>query len=453
MEHCITTESVGAVMHFACECVEDVCEGLVQACCKHASWSLPQIDESALKGIGSVAAGHMLDSHAKNTFLGRTCDVMEGFKFVERWADANKSPEAEQQVVAAAGKLLKTLELNRLPHDFLSKRVRPSGLVEANQLFDALEHVIAASYAERDADKTRKLEHYATLEIPSDLADDESDDDDYDYRYGNSWDVAVGGTGQQERLAVIDGDKTCVHVFDMHTQTRLFTCGRRGKGQGKFVSLAAAAFNARGELYVSDWAHNIIQVFDTEGKFLRCIGSLGEALGHLSRPTGMALSSEGHMIVCDSGNDRVQIFREDGTQFVLGAKDGDDVHGLKFSSPHSAAVGTNGSILVMDNLGVHLWRDSVLMKIHDMNSQPVTPCIAVRPAGEIILAGNDLLQLYAYGPNGRTLWEVKQHEHEFSHLDGLCMNSCGCLFAVGINMDPQSVRYYPDRKIFVFKFA
>ena len=60
-----------------------------------------------------------------------------------------------------------------------------------------------------------------------------------------------------------------------------------------------------------------VQVFDTEGKFLKAIGSMGDATGNLSRPKGVALDSEGHIYVADANLHRFQVFDYEGRPLLL----------------------------------------------------------------------------------------------------------------------------------------
>ena len=129
MKHGITAESVCAAASFACESVADVCEGLLEACRKHASWSLPKVREGALAGVGVGAARELLRAHAEDVHLGRACDVAEGFRYIERWARANQpgcgvtSQGEDEAVKKQAASLVDMLELSRLPHSFLSGHV------------------------------------------------------------------------------------------------------------------------------------------------------------------------------------------------------------------------------------------------------------------------------------------------------------------------------------------
>jgi tripartite motif-containing protein 71 len=59
------------------------------------------------------------------------------------------------------------------------------------------------------------------------------------------------------------------------------------------------------------------QIFDDQGKFLHKFGGFGTAFGRFDSPKSLTLDSRtGNIIVCDSGNSRVQIFGPDGTFIV-----------------------------------------------------------------------------------------------------------------------------------------
>jgi hypothetical protein len=88
VKHALTVENVCAAAHFACECEEAVCDGLLLACQDHASCSLPRVKECDLTGVGLAAAPELLRAYVQKMYLGRAGNVAEGFKFVQRWAAA-----------------------------------------------------------------------------------------------------------------------------------------------------------------------------------------------------------------------------------------------------------------------------------------------------------------------------------------------------------------------------
>lgn len=50
-----------------------------------------------------------------------------------------------------------------------------------------------------------------------------------------------------------------------------------------------------------------MQVFNQEGEFMLKFGSNGEGNGQFNAPTGVAVDSNGNIIVADWGNSRIQV--------------------------------------------------------------------------------------------------------------------------------------------------
>ena len=99
--------------------------------------------------------------------------------------------------------------------------------------------------------------------------------------------------------------------------------------------------------FVSDVNASCIKVFSKEGKFLYNIGNQGTGDGQLNRPVGLAINKfNHHLIVCDAGNRRVQIFTLDGKFVTKIAKQylKDD------SGPWFVSVSNNGNVLITDYL-------------------------------------------------------------------------------------------------------
>ncbi|XP_031549182.1 E3 ubiquitin-protein ligase TRIM71-like [Actinia tenebrosa] len=97
-----------------------------------------------------------------------------------------------------------------------------------------------------------------------------------------------------------------------------------------------------GRFYVSDHYNHVIHVFEKKGKVLTrisTIGGYGSDDGQLSRPCGLAIDNDHHLLVCDADNNRVQKFTLDG-RFV-GKTDPEAING-----PVSVVVLNDGQILV-----------------------------------------------------------------------------------------------------------
>jgi len=63
-----------------------------------------------------------------------------------------------------------------------------------------------------------------------------------------------------------------------------------------------------GNIYVLDWGETRIQVYDSQGKYLRTIGRKGQGPGDFDTPCFFALSSDGKIFLMDGRNQRVSIF-------------------------------------------------------------------------------------------------------------------------------------------------
>jgi hypothetical protein len=326
LEHGITVDSVCAAASFACESVQDVCDGLLEACRKHASWSLPKVSEGALVGVPARAARELLGAHTENIHLGRVCDVAEGFKYVQRWVRTNeRSGMFTSAKKEAAESLMEMLELSRLPHSFLSEHVRESGLVSNDKLWHIYDEVVRgkAQCQARLAGKSARLRCLGKHE-----------------GFANITSVCAGGTGANARLAVVDQGQLCVCVFSLEEMECLLEVRQEdhlaGEFEcpfyGEFECPYRAMFDSRGHLWVIDRALDTIQTFDCQGNFVRCIRRVSFGVGGFSAPRGLALSAQGDIVVMEKGYNCAVVLGSDGR--FLHMVPAPDVNNINNSSPN-----------------------------------------------------------------------------------------------------------------------
>ncbi len=67
-----------------------------------------------------------------------------------------------------------------------------------------------------------------------------------------------------------------------------------------------------GLIYVTDTGNERVQVFTEEGEFVRMFGLPGDGEGELREPVGIAVTPDGTVVVADSHNQRVSLFTLDG---------------------------------------------------------------------------------------------------------------------------------------------
>ena len=119
------------------------------------------------------------------------------------------------------------------------------------------------------------------------------------------------------RLYVTDLNGHCVRVYDKGNRELLFTVPRdpeaeEAKEPGKLFMPVGLALDQQGRLYVSDTAACRIQIYDSEGKHLRSLGSRGDLPGQFARPKGVSVDREGRLYVIDAATQVCQIFDPEG---------------------------------------------------------------------------------------------------------------------------------------------
>ena len=70
-------------------------------------------------------------------------------------------------------------------------------------------------------------------------------------------------------------------------------------------SSACTGVNAAGELFVVEYGGNRVSHLSADGKLLGRFGSVGTGTNQFSTPWGIAVDSEGRVIVADTGNRRI----------------------------------------------------------------------------------------------------------------------------------------------------
>ncbi|KAK3913719.1 E3 ubiquitin-protein ligase TRIM71 [Frankliniella fusca] len=122
--------------------------------------------------------------------------------------------------------------------------------------------------------------------------------------------------------------------------------GRQGAEDGQFLRPWGICSDRQGRLIVADRSNNRIQVFRPDGTFLFKFGAHGSGPGQFDRPAGVASDAGGRIIVADKDNHRIQIFNAEG-QYLhsfgeMGSKNG------QFNYPWDVDVNAAGQIIVAD---------------------------------------------------------------------------------------------------------
>jgi DNA-binding beta-propeller fold protein YncE len=122
-------------------------------------------------------------------------------------------------------------------------------------------------------------------------------------------------------LYVADVTLDQVLVYDADSFKLLRKIGTTGHNHelttpGDFSRPTGVAVDQDGNLYVCDTLNNRVEIFDADGKFVSAFGKAGDGPGYFARPKGIAIDSDGHIWVADGQQDRVQVFNKEGQLLI-----------------------------------------------------------------------------------------------------------------------------------------
>jgi DNA-binding beta-propeller fold protein YncE/ABC-type spermidine/putrescine transport system permease subunit II len=127
----------------------------------------------------------------------------------------------------------------------------------------------------------------------------------------------------------------------------LDSIGKAGTGPGDFNRPEGLCVDNQDLLYVADSCNHRIQVFSSDGKYLRRYGKPGKGSGELSYPYDICVDSLGRQYVCEFGNGRIQVF--DAHDHPLEIIGGPGAEPGRFSNPWGVALDSAGNLYVADS--------------------------------------------------------------------------------------------------------
>lgn len=135
----------------------------------------------------------------------------------------------------------------------------------------------------------------------------------------------------KDELAVGDFDAKVIKIFDSD-----------GNYLRQFPSLGGmwGVLYYKERLFVMDCENSEARIFNLEGNYLKSFGRLGHNPGDLNLPRGIAVTHDGNLVIVDQGNHLVQIFDTEGT-FIKKIN-------IQFSSPIDVAVDKSGNMIILE---------------------------------------------------------------------------------------------------------
>jgi len=118
-------------------------------------------------------------------------------------------------------------------------------------------------------------------------------------------------TGKRDLSVKVNEDHVYGSPFAVEVKPRQFkpvSFGQEGSTAGMLDGPWGVAVNERNEIAVTETGNNRIQIFSSDGTYLRSFGRKGDKQGEFNYPVEIAFDKNGHIIVVDSDNHRVQVF-------------------------------------------------------------------------------------------------------------------------------------------------
>ena len=186
--------------------------------------------------------------------------------------------------------------------------------------------------------------------------------DNKDGSYNISYFPKEAGTCQTS--VMVNGEHVSGSPFTVQVKPRQYkpvlSFGGKGSSAGMFVGPWGVAVNERDEIAVTDSKNHRVQIFSSDGTYLRSFCSKGDQEGELIHPLGIAYLNNGNIVVADVSNHRLQIFTEQGKYLTQTGGKGNLDH--QFDYPWGLSVDSDGNIIVADS-------DNKLIKIFTPSGQ------------------------------------------------------------------------------------
>ena len=137
----------------------------------------------------------------------------------------------------------------------------------------------------------------------------------------------------------------CITIIDTSNKKKIRSFGQRGSGQVQLWFPDGVALTQDGHIVVADTSNHRLQVLTVEGMFVSEVGSYGSHQLQFVRPYDVAVHHDGKLFVTDSFNSRVQVLNSDLTfSHCFGGRGSPD----EFIRPRGIAIDSDGMVYVAD---------------------------------------------------------------------------------------------------------
>ena len=127
-------------------------------------------------------------------------------------------------------------------------------------------------------------------------------------QWGREFDDPRGVTLHDNQLYICDCNNHRIQVFDL--DLNFVRCiGSRGNGRGEFIAPHDVKFDTAGNMYIAERGNERVQVMDSSGHFIRSFGQ--EEEGKLREPSGLHIADK-YVYVSDSHGHCIVVYETSG---------------------------------------------------------------------------------------------------------------------------------------------
>ncbi|XP_022794155.1 E3 ubiquitin-protein ligase TRIM71-like [Stylophora pistillata] len=262
--------------------------------------------------------------------------------------------------------------------------------------------------------------------------------DNHDGSYKVSY--FVKETGRCQAVVKVNEEEVRGSPFSVKVSPRQFrpvlSFGQQGSSPGMLSNPWGVAVNERDEIAVIEKGSARVQVFSSDGTYLRSFGSYGDKQGEFNFPTGIAFDKNNNIIVVDCHNHRVQLFSEQGEYLSQFGGYGNLDHQLSY--PYGLSVENDGNIIIADS-------NNKLIKIfspkgHYLNKfggegSLTDPVHCIQYEKYLIVSDNNEYCIKVFDRNGNFLYRFGKKgegDGEFNNPRCLTVNKAGHLMVCDI---------------------
>ena len=265
-------------------------------------------------------------------------------------------------------------------------------------------------------------------------------------------------TGTCEASVTVNGEHVHGSPFKVHVKARQYkpvlSFGEEGSSFGKFNQPWGVAVNERNEIAVTDRLNHRVQIFDSDGSFLRSFGRKGSQEGELNEPTGIVFHND-NIVVVDRSNHQVQVFSARGQFLHRFGGEGNLDHQLNL--PLGLSVDYEGNFIVGDprNKSIKIFssRGRFLRKIGTPRSFTF-PFHCIQHDNYFVVSDADENCMKVFDKELGFVFEFGEggdEEGEFHGPNCLSLNKAGHLMVSDV--DNQRVQVFEMNGRFVTKFG